>query len=273
MKPVITYLLLLILLASCEKQVDWPIEGPTPQLLVVDGTIIDRQGVQAITLSWPVDVLNASPLPVSGAVIRISTADSSWMLMEDPTEAGRYLTSETFIAGLGKTYTLFISVQDHIYSAKAEMVPGREFAALKWAKNSGDDLYHIQYVASAFSTTYPAMWELLLNWSHVPGYEQTDSTLCRARMLFYTLPTLDVSEIFAPTVEGISFPGGTIIEERRYSLTPEHAEFLREMLLETSWSGGFFNTAPANVSTNLSAGATGFFGASAVTSLSVTVTP
>jgi hypothetical protein len=91
--------------------------------------------------------------------------------------------------------------------------------------------------------------------------------------LFYTLKTLDVSEVFAPAVEEISFPAGTIIEERRYSLTAAHAEYLRTLLSETTWQGGLFTTPSANVATNLSAGATGFFGVCAVTSLSVTVTP
>ena len=107
----------------------------------------------------------------------------------------------------------------------------------------------------------------------VPGYEQADSASTHARMLFYTLPTLDVSEIFAPEMEQISFPAGTNITERRYSLTPQHAEFVRELMLETQWAGGYFNVAAANVTTNLSSGAKGFFGLCAVTSLSVIVTP
>jgi hypothetical protein len=273
MKRKTKYLLLLLALAGCEKQVDWPADGPPERLVIVDGSIIDRRGKQTVTLAYPVTELNAVPEPVSGAVVRISSPDSSWELTEEPVGSGKYLTSPAFIAGTGKTYSLFISSGNRIYSAQASMVPGSEFAALTWAKNSDDNLYHVDYVASAFSTVKPAMWELLIDWSHVPGYEQADTNLCKARMLFYTLPTLDVSEIFAPAVEAISFPAGTIIEERRYSLTDEHAEFLREMLLETSWSGGFFNSAPANVSTNLSSGAAGFFGASAMTTLSVTVTP
>jgi hypothetical protein len=92
-------------------------------------------------------------------------------------------------------------------------------------------------------------------------------------MLFYTLPTLDVSEIFAPEMEKILFPGGTIITERRYSLTPGHAEFIRELMLETNWTGGLFSLANSNVMTNLSDGAIGYFGACSVTSLSLTVTP
>jgi hypothetical protein len=74
-------------------------------------------------------------------------------------------------------------------------------------------------------------------------------------------------------MQSVYFPAGTIISERRYSLTPEHAEFVREMLLETNWTGGLFTVAPANVITNMSDGAFGYFGACAVTELSVTVTP
>jgi len=45
------------------------------------------------------------------------------------------------------------------------------------------------------------------------------------------------------------------------------------LLLETSWQGGVFPSDPANVNTNLSEGALGFFGICAVNSLSLTVTP
>jgi hypothetical protein len=115
------------------------------------------------------------------------------------------------------------------------------------------------------------MWEVFLDWSKVPGYQQTDSTKCKARMLFYTLSTLDVSEIFAPSLESISFPSGTKITETRYSLTPEYAEFIREVLLETQWQGSLFNTTPANVPTNLSEGGAGFFAVCGVSSIFQTV--
>jgi hypothetical protein len=115
------------------------------------------------------------------------------------------------------------------------------------------------------------MWEVLLDWSKVPGYPPADSLKCRARLLFYTLSTLDVSEIFAPAMEQISFPVGTVINETRYSLTPEYAAFIREVLLETQWQGGLFNSTPANVPTNLSAGGAGFFAVCGVYTISQTV--
>jgi hypothetical protein len=54
-------------------------------------------------------------------------------------------------------------------------------------------------------------------------------------------------------------------------MTPEYAEFIREVLQETQWQGGLFNTIPANVPTNLSPGGAGFFAVCGVYSISQTV--
>ena len=103
-----------------------------------------------------------------------------------------------------------------------------------------------------------------VDWSSAPGYETENPELYKAKLYYYTLPTIDVNEVFAPNIEKVGFPSGTKITVRRYSLTDEHAAFLRALLLETTWSGGYFNTASANIPTNLSTGALGFFGACGV---------
>ena len=273
MKKVILFVFALLSLTGCVKQVDWTIDNQPSNLIIVDGTITDERKTQTIRISFPVSQLNSTPLPVTGADVLISNEDSTWQLTENPINSGLYLTDPTFLARLGKTYTLLINEDNTIYSAKTYMIPGSAFNELQYVKNPDNDLFHIDWVANAFSSQNPAMWEILLDWSKVTGYENADSASCQARMLFYTLPTLDVSEIFAPEMEQISFPAGTIINERRYSITPEHAEFLRELLLETNWTGGVFGQANANVMTNMSSGAIGYFGACSVTSLSITVKP
>jgi hypothetical protein len=268
-------LLIFIIIATlgCVKKTDWPISGQSLNLIVVDGNITDESKSQTIRITLPVKDLNVPPLPVTGATVLISNEDSTWQLAENPVNSGCYLTEPTFLARLGKTYTLLIYLDNQVYSAKSYMVPGSVFNELQYVKNTDDNLFHIDWVASAFSSENPAMWEILLDWSNVQGYENADPGSCQARMLFYTLPTIDVSEIFAPVMQQISFPAGTIINERRYSITPEHAEFLRELLLETNWTGGMFSLANANVMTNLTNGAIGYFGACSVTSLSITVVP
>ena len=273
MKKGILFIVFLLSLYSCVKKTDWPVTGNVPGLIVVDGILTDEPKRQVIRITYPTAALNEIPTPVSGANVVINNEDSTYQLMEIPAGSGLYTTSSNFSAVLGKNYSLLIFFGEKVYSAKASMTPGRVFNPLHYVKNDGDNLFHIDYVASTFNTELPAMWEVMLDWSKVSGYEQTDSSLCQKRMLFYTLPTLDVSEIFAPEMEKISFPAGTRITEKRYSLSPNHAAFIRTLLSETNWQGGLFCSAPANVLTNLSSGATGYFGVCAVTELTFPVTP
>lgn len=271
MKQKILHIILLLAVAGCVKKTEWPVPDQNSGLIVVDATLTDMQGVHSITLNLPVTALNALPEPVTGATVLITTTDSLWFLPEDSLHPGSYLTDSLFVAALNTGYTLQIIREGKNYSAQASMVPGKFFNALTFKKNEGDSLFHIDWVASAFSGDNPAMWEVLVDWSSLPGFDTLDPATCRARLLFYTLTTLDVSQIFAPVVEQISFPAGSIITERRYSLSSGHAEFLRQLLLETNWQGSMFPSANANVITNLSAGAVGYFGVCAVTELSLVV--
>lgn len=265
------YILILVFLAGCVKEYEHHPNGPVPEVLIVDALLTDEVKTQKITLAWPVGQLNQEPAPVIGATMIVSNEDSDWILQEEIGNPGTFLLDSGFNAIPGKNYTLQIFYRNELYSASAGMVPGRYFSELKYEKNTGDDLYHVDFVASGFSTDFPAMWEVVIDWSMVPGYEAASFDSTHARMLFYSLPTLDVSEIFAPEVEKISFPAGSLITQRRYSITEEHAEYLRTLLLETTWQGSLFPTSNANVITNLSPGARGYFAVCAVTELSLVV--
>jgi len=271
MKRVFLYILLLLSFPGCEKKTDWTLKSRASKLIVVDGIITGELKTQSLTLTFPVLELNAKPVPVTGANILISDEDSLFHMTEQPAGSGVYKSVFPFLAREGKNYSLLIFYGDQVISAKSAMAPASAFNFLVCSKDDDSGLYHVSWVGSSFSTGAPAMWEVLLDWSKVPGYQQTDSAKCMARLLFYTLSTLDVSEIFAPSVEKISFPAGTRINETRYSLTPEYAEFIREVLLETQWQGGLFNSIPANVPTNLSAGGAGFFAVCGVYSIFQTV--
>lgn len=266
--PLITGLLIL---SGCVKETGWDLDHSAGHKIIVDGILTDEGKVHTIVLTRSVDDLNQAPDPVSGATLMLSNEDSAWMLTERLTEPGHYCTPEYFSALPGKYYTLQIYVQDQVFTARSAMTEGSFFRELIYLKNETTGLYYIDWVANSFNTGSPAMWEVLLDWSKVNGYTTADSLETHARLLFYTLPTLDVSELFAPIMEAVNFPQGTVITERRYSLTPEHAEFVRELLLETNWAGGLFTTAASNVTTNLSGGAAGFFGVCSVTELSVIV--
>ena len=269
----LTLFILLLIISSCEKQTDWELKDLPGNFVVVDGIITDEQRAHEIKLSLLVDELNKDPEPVSGAIVIISNEDFVYQLTETPTGSGIYVTDSAFITLINKHYTLQIYYNNNFYTAKTTLIPGNSFSPLRYSKNTFDELYHIDWVANTFNTEKPAMYEVLLDWSGVSGYQNLNPDSCKAKLYYYSLPTLDVSEVLAPGKQKISFPVGTIITERRFSLSPEHAAFFRALLLEANWQGGLFDSERANLPTNLSQGALGFFGACSVTSLSQTVTP
>jgi len=273
MKRFWIHIVLILLLSACVKEADYETPEYTGRYIVVDGILTNEARTQYLYIHYNKSDLNDEPIPVSGAEVILSNEDATFQLTEDQGETGKYITDSIVIAQLEKNYSLLILYENNFYSAQAYMVSGEPFPELTYKKDEDSELYSIDYVASAFEADDPAMWEILIDWSAVPGYENVNPEDCRKKLLFYTLPTLDVSQVFAPIVEQILFPVGAQIDQRRYSLSPEHAAFARSLLLETSWQGGVFPSDPADVSTNLSEGALGFFGVCAVNSLSLIVTP
>jgi hypothetical protein len=106
--------------------------------------------------------------------------------------------------------------------------------------------------------TKPSMTEVTYDWSVDTSYCRTYG-YCQAAETFYWLNNVDVNEAFSPEKEKIKFPKQTLIFRKKYSLTDEHQEFLRSLLIETEWRGGIFDVQQGNVLTNLTNGAIGYF--------------
>jgi hypothetical protein len=266
MPRIIVLFLTLFMLASCEKKTEWALDEQPTHPVVVDGIITDELKTQSIRLMFAYDTLNTIPVPVTGAEVIVSGNSKVYHFHEQSGNHGNYLSDIQFSGVIGQEYSLLITVSNKVYSAKASMESGpTSFESARYSKEASTGLCQFYWVADPYSLENPAMYELQLDWSKVQGYQQLDSAETHAKLLYYSLPTLDVSEIFAPAMEKVKFPAGTLIIERRYSLTKDYAAYIRALLLETTWQGGFFTTASANVPTNLSSAALGYFTASSVT--------
>jgi len=266
MKKIFSILLLIVLLASCEDKSDWDIKTASNDYVVVDAIITSEFKFQTIVLSKPVKTINGKPEPVSGATVIISSSQQVYNFHENPAQAGNYISDIEFAGIRNRTYSVSITAGNKVFSAKAVLEPPAlltDLAGIPY-QQVNDSMYRLTKSPNNYNPAKPAMFEIVLDWSKVSGYQNEDSASCRVKLFFYSLPTIDVSEVFAPLLEKVWFPKATVITQRRYSLTDEHAAFLRAMLLETTWTGGYFDTAPANVPTNMSDGALGFFGACGV---------
>jgi hypothetical protein len=137
---------------------------------------------------------------------------------------------------------------------------------IKFNKSGADTLYTYTYIESLA----PTMSEVFYDWSSNTNYCDING-FCTAEQIYYTLNNVDVNQAFKPEQQVIKFPPGTKIIRKTYSLTEEHQEFLRSLLMETEWRGGIFDVQPGNVNTNLTNGAKGFFAICMVKSDSLTV--
>ncbi|NOZ45342.1 MAG: DUF4249 domain-containing protein [Chlorobi bacterium] len=257
-------------LISCETQTNWKLKTEEVPVIIVDGLITNEIKAHEVIITKPVTELNGIPEAVTGANVTIVNNNKTYLLNENTANPGIYKTDSTFSAVIGKKYTLYIKYMGYEYTAVAEMVPLILFEPLIYSFREDTGMYKIDYVAEQY-TTDAAMYQIDIDWTQLPGYDSISMEQKRVRLYYYSLPTIDVGELFAPDKENIFFPAGAIITEKKYALTAEHAAFIRSLLAETEWRGGYFDVIPGNIETNMSEGALGFFGACTVATITITV--
>jgi len=264
------YCLIFVVLAACEKKTDLKLDIQSDDRIVVDGMITNEKKTHMVTISMPITELNAIATPVTGAIVTIDDGDSTFILNEIPVGSGIYQTSATVSGVPGKQYLLNINYGGKNYSASDSLVSITQFDPFS-IKPAGNSLYVLKSANKPYGEE-AAMWQVLLDWSGVPGYTALDSSLTHAKLAFYNFNSIDVSQVFSPKKETVLFPNGTMIIKNQYSLSKEYSDFLRALVSETEWQGGYFDVSPANPPTNFNDGAIGFFSASAVLTDTIIVT-
>ncbi|OQA01088.1 MAG: hypothetical protein BWY70_00495 [Bacteroidetes bacterium ADurb.Bin408] len=269
---VLIYLALVFMLCACEKAFDWQYNEQTALIPVVEGIITNENVKQIVVLSYVRSQPNAPAIPVTSASVNVNLAGNTFAFAQDTTNPGTYISEQAFIGVVDAPVTLNAFIDGVRYTATDNMIPvsNTQRANFKLV-DTNDSLYEIVSPASTFYSTEPAMWVLDIDWSSLPACNDSTGASCKAKVFYYDLKTLDVSEVFAPDKQTLRFPKGASVLQTKYSLSPEHAEFRRSLLLETVWRGGLFDVSPGTVYTNVSGGALGFFGASSVVKRTYTV--
>ncbi|PKP20505.1 MAG: hypothetical protein CVU06_10560, partial [Bacteroidetes bacterium HGW-Bacteroidetes-22] len=181
---------LMLLMFGCEKASDIGSQGIPPDLVVVDGIITDEQKAHLVKLTSPVADPDDTPVPVTGAVVMIYDADSTWNLTELPDNSGYYYSPAWFLPVVGRTYTLLIRAAGKSLTAKSTLTNPLAFFRARYVKGS-NGLYHIQAASNPYNPSRAAMYKVNLDWSFLPAYSNQNPDDCRAVVYYYTLPTLD----------------------------------------------------------------------------------
>jgi hypothetical protein len=238
---------------SCERENTWDIK-PSARLIVADCIITNEHKQQELRLFYSNQELNQIPEPVSGAIIKVNRGVFSVNFIEDSVVPGLYRSEVPFMASAGRDYMLTIQVDGIQDTAIAEMTAISPMESI--SISASDSLFRFNYAKS----NRPSMMEVYYNWSSDTAYSK-EYGATQASETFYSLDNIDVSKEFAPAKLTILFPHQTQIIRRKYSLSEEHQEFIRAMLMETEWRGGLFDEEQGNVPTNFKHGIKGWFAA------------
>jgi len=275
MKSIKHYILIVlsavtIFISSCTEPIDIEL-GNSFARLIVFGEISTDTTVHSVRLTRTADYFyNKPPEAVSGAEIMISDGESEIVLIESNDSPGTYETSPLFYGIPGKKYTLSINLVDIDKDGTMESYQASSVLPYLGVLDS----IHLNYAVYPFFTGSeillyaqdPAetvdyyLFKLKKN-----GVLQTDSIpeiIAQNDLLFNGSYTNGISvqylDDFKPGEK--VYAGDTVVFEM-YGISKDYFNFIIEAQTELRGSNPMFSGPPANVSTNLSNDALGFFAA------------
>ncbi len=259
-----------LLATACVREIDLEdVNGPPSGRLVVEGYFTNeaRPHLVRLTRTGPA-IVTDSPAPVSGATVSITDGERVLALDEKPAGSGHYFTADTVRGEVGKTYTLTITLNGQTYTAADRMEPVAPFSErdqvlipdqyLFYASGRG---YTLEVPTARFG--FPAAVQQTIGF--------VNPQLARDRgvnehTVFYHFPGVEPNGLLPRTAEPLRFQRGDTLFQRRASMSEAYQRFTRAMLIQAEYFGGVLGSVPADVPTNVTGGAVGFFAASAVVS-------
>ncbi len=261
-------LLLVLLATACVREVDLEdLNGPPAGRLVVEGyfTSETRAHPVRLTRTGPA-IVTGPPAPVPGAAVTITDGAQTFALAEKPAGSGLYFTADTVRGTVGKTYTLTITVDGRTYTAADRMEPVAPFSEKDQVLLP--DQYLFYHPERGYTLEVPTA-----RFGFPAAVQQTigfkDPQLARdrgvnAQTVFYHFPGVEANGLLPRTADPLRFQRGDTLLQRRASMSEAYQRFSRAMLIQAEYFGGVLGSVPADVPTNVSGGAVGFFAASAV---------
>jgi len=266
MKKLLAIIVVLAGLAGCTKRIDVNLNDQGFERLVVDGWITNQKGPHTVRLTKTTDYFENEAAPrAEGAQVTISDGTETIVLSEN--EPGIYQTTPEWRGKTGHTYTLNIDYNGETYEATEylDTVPRIDSILYDTARIESDQEVFEEYrELYLFTRESPGegdhyMWRFFKN-----GTLLTDTL---NEYLFVDDLLVDGNYIYAYDFDGFNWveaePGDTLTIEQ-HKISGGVYDNFEAVMLETEWRGGIFDSPPANVPSNISNGAVGFFIASGI---------
>jgi hypothetical protein len=271
------YLLLLavipVILVSCEKEVILDLPDKEGLYLIVEANIDDTYPEQWIRLSNSSSYYDISKgLPVRNAIVTVNYGETDFVFTESNVDSlmGYYINDQIGNGLKYGYYKLTIEHEGEIFTARSEHRPVPEIDSITVRLN----------FFSLIGLTDENRYDIYIHFSELQGKGDHYLVDTGINGRQETARPAQKTVISDESLEKyVSLPVATIIEDdiregdiltlKLRSISREQYEFYQIFFFQTDLSGNpFAGAPPANIPTNLSEGARGFFQVSSVTSAS-----
>ncbi len=240
---------------GCSERMDLELNDSYARL-VVEATLTDQANQQVVRLTKTAPYFTEQPSSgVENALVTLRDEENAWLL--EQLGPGEYITPDGFRIKSGKTYHLEIDHNGILYEAfsktpAAVPIDSLGFRPHPWLSDHYEMIIHFQEPGE---TRNFYKWKIYHNeklLTNIPNKMPfSDDEALNGR--YISAPIY----IFQPE-DGIPQPGDTIRTEM-YSITEGYFDFMIAMRRYQGATGGPFTGPPANIPSNFSNGALGFF--------------
>lgn len=258
----------LLVWTSCEKDVILDLSDVEGQYVIVEANITDGEEIQWVKLSYSSSYYDVTRgRGITDATVQIESGDDIFVFEQwnSDTLPGYYYNTEIPQQLQEKVYELSIEVEGEKYTASSELMPVPSIDSLSIKINPFSEL----------GFTQDTIYDIFVHFRDLPAQENyylfnyavndtlrtprpSDKALVSDENLEETV-SLAIFNINREDLED----GDEIMLEIR-SISKENFDFYNIFFTQTDLSGNpFAGAPPANIPTNLSAGARGFFQVSA----------
>jgi len=267
-RVIIIFIFILVGFSSCTERVEIELDSSAIRL-VVYGEITTDTCAQLISLKKSADYYRNEPAEgISGAKVELSFNDSILAFLENPVGSGNYYSPENFCGVPGNIYYLSISDVDIDLDGESEEYSAESYLP---AVNQIDSI-NLKHTAVHFFSG----WEIMIYTRDPAGIKNfysfkawLNNKLLTDTLSEYTVQNDDFFDgsytngitaqfLDDNNVTEKAMPGDTVIFEIN-GITEEYYTFIVEAQTEAFGSIPLFSGPPANIMTNISNGALGFF--------------
>lgn len=260
----ITLLIALLFLgiSSCTEKIDIQLDEADTKL-AVESYIYAEKDSGFVKLTQTAGYFSNQPAPrISDATVTIGVNDRLYILPESQTDKGYYLTPTDFNVELTDSLHLFIDLQEAIagemhYEASTYMPSiSDQIDSIKVIYREDFDFWILQLYAYDPPGPNYYMFNVLRNDTLIT--DSISETFVTDDRL---VDDIYINGVYVNFLPGYQLHAGDTVTLVTSSITKGYYDYIIELQTEIGYKDPLFSGPPANVSTNVSNGAVGYFSA------------